>query len=392
MKTLNFLSLIILSIMISACSSHSKTKKESHPKPVSNQVLFIEASNDREILVRATGIGSSVEAAKQDAKKAAVWYVLYSGEYPLLTTSQAKERFEKSPQFWHQIQPYLRYVSDIKGKKQQGKQRLIDLMVRVDRQALSKYLQQQKIIDPIQNLPLPSVVIVSSSNVLQQRVNQSFQKAGYLVVSDSLQQTQQQLISDIATLEGIIDPEYQKGMASGADVVVKAQMSQSQATVSGVQLSSVSVSIEVIDSVTSQTLASGVGNSQSRAETRNILIQEAANDALFKINSQLKLRWQQQKQQGQIFKVILLTDNLTESIDFAFLDSLAQLPFEKRKRIGSGSQIVSYWLWSKQYSSSFELYRDLKSGYKGEGLLSRQLEKGRFLILKVDMDTEMVVE
>jgi len=63
--------------------------------PKSREAVFVDAYSPTEVIVKAKGIGKDVNAAENDAKKAAVYFLLYNATDPVLQTQAEKKSFCK---------------------------------------------------------------------------------------------------------------------------------------------------------------------------------------------------------------------------------------------------------------------------------------------------------
>lgn len=397
----NFLKTVsVLGIVMGLVACQSNPKKASAPVygPVSHQASFIEASNNKEVLVRATGQGNSVTDAVTDAKKSAIWFVLFAGETPLITDDNAKKLFEsKQAEFWNYSDTTLRHVSGIKAKRQQGDTLFVDVVIKVDRSELQNYLVKNKIIEDTVALnnqfDYPSISIQSNSPILSESIASGLQQSGFNLVSAASDKKQIAAINQMSELEGIADPEFNIALAMGADVVIKSHSTVSENSVYGVTTRKANVALSAYDSVTQQILASATGYSADRKDSSAVVVKEAANDAVLKLRSGLEAAWAKQNNQGKIFKIVLMSDNvLNETNDLAFFSAIKSVKQVKIKRLMAGSQMVSYWLWSKDYQQAFDLYRDIKSSFHGAGRLNKSLENGRLLMLKLEDEGEMTLQ
>lgn len=357
-------------------------------EPHSFEAQFIEASSTSEVLIRATGKANNVGDAIADAKKTAIWFVLFGGESPLVGAA-GKARFNGiASDFWANSGAWVRYTSDIKGKRQEGSFTLVDVVVKVDREGIRQSLVTAGVLEDSaqvnEALNLPSIIIQSNSEVLSLTVASALRKSDFNLLSEEANAKQHGILSQLTALEGIADPAYEAAMAAGADVYVKAKVSIEAGNVAGIRTQKASVALSAYDTATSQLLASATGYSAERRADQSALTEEAAQDAALLLRSTLVQAWAKALNDGKIFKVFLKSEErLTEEHEAAFIDALKGLKQPKIKRQASGDHIISYWVWSKTYSDAYELYSSLKGAYSGPGKFSKTMENGRLLVINV---------
>ena len=356
--------------------------------PSSFEAQLIEASSSTEVLIRATGKGRDVAEAIEDAKKAAVWFVVFGGESPLVETKNKAKFDEKQKEFWRNSGTYIRYASDIKGKRQVGSSTLVDLVIKVDRDGIKNTLVSYGLVaDSAQvndQLGLPSIVIQTNSKTLTSVLSSALRKSDFNLLSEEAGAKQQGLMKQLTALEGVVDPAFELAVATGADVYVKAQVDIQENAVAGVRVRKASVTLSAYDTATTQELASATGYSADRMTGPNEVTEEAAQDAAMKLRANLVQAWDKAMSAGKIYKIYLKSDvALTEDQEDAFVATLKSLKQPKMKRDKAGANIISYWLWSKSYADAYELYSDLKTAYSGPGKLSKTMESGRLLVVTV---------
>ena len=78
--------LILSTVFLCTGNLFAKKKCESNknPTPAIYEASFVESSGTSEVMVKASGVGCSMDEAAKEAKKTAVWFVLESGEQPIL--------------------------------------------------------------------------------------------------------------------------------------------------------------------------------------------------------------------------------------------------------------------------------------------------------------------
>jgi len=138
-------SVFILFLFISCAKKPECVPNRSH-LPLSKQATFVESSSTVEVVIKATGKGCGVESAIEDAKKAALWYVLFAGDRPLLKTEEEREEFERVEKLiFSRVDDYIRWQSDIRNKRTEGVYTLVTLLFKIDRGLLESDLKRREV-------------------------------------------------------------------------------------------------------------------------------------------------------------------------------------------------------------------------------------------------------
>eukprot|EP01047_Picozoa_sp_COSAG01_P078639 COSAG01_NODE_14608_length_1433_cov_1.574963_2_plen_161_part_01 len=136
--------------------------------PVSRQASIIDASSAREVTLEATGVYHSdkkwgwskrkevrkrgVSEAIKDAKKSALYYLLFNGTDPLLESPDSISKFKAiQDQFFadDQISQWISYEDELPQKTvkiKNGEAIKVTLKLRLNRERLRQYLEEKSII------------------------------------------------------------------------------------------------------------------------------------------------------------------------------------------------------------------------------------------------------
>ncbi|WP_297445682.1 hypothetical protein, partial [Desulfurobacterium sp.] len=74
--------LLLVGLLLStSCASTGKQlcRMSNTVEPLSREAQFVESSSTAEYIILATGKGCTVDQARNDARKAAIWFVLFGG-------------------------------------------------------------------------------------------------------------------------------------------------------------------------------------------------------------------------------------------------------------------------------------------------------------------------
>ena len=86
--------ILILSFIIGCGANSPQPKIKLNGEPNSHQATFVESSSSSLTMVRATGKNATLASAKDDSARAALWFVLQSGNNKLLQTKAEKNKFK----------------------------------------------------------------------------------------------------------------------------------------------------------------------------------------------------------------------------------------------------------------------------------------------------------
>ncbi|MFN3394185.1 MAG: hypothetical protein ACK424_06485, partial [Candidatus Thermochlorobacter sp.] len=113
--------------------------------PKSQEATFVESYSPTEVTLKAKGIGFNVDEAERDARKCAVYFLLYSANDAILQTPAEKEAFKAIEQEFFtdaNINNYITFMSNSilsKVKLQDGSVK-VEKLIRVNREKLKEDL------------------------------------------------------------------------------------------------------------------------------------------------------------------------------------------------------------------------------------------------------------
>ena len=228
--------------------------------PTSREATFIEANGSAEVLVRAKGIGGvkgfwgfdeekSLKKAEMDARKAAVYFVLYGGAGldGLLRSDDDKRKFSTiENEFFDDanIQKFISWEAstfDSRVKMAGGEKLKIEKQMRVNRKAISDQLVARHIIASLEDLSeevgLPTLMalpeVKPGQNPLEQLKSDSLLQQGASVIESYLtakkynvvapeqaEQIFQQQKAQLALKGADEDLSYAIALSVGSDIYV----------------------------------------------------------------------------------------------------------------------------------------------------------------------------
>lgn len=377
--------------------------------PKSHQATLIESQSSAEVLVRATGIGADVNAAMNDSKMAALWFVLYGGNNPMLQTMKEKEIFTLyNDETFKNIDKYIAYESAPKSKKRIGGALYIDRIFRINTQMLRADLISKNIIQSAQTLSddlgsvtiavLPKEKSLWSDTQYQAAVDvvsEYLQDRNFEVIVVKASQKSKKIIQKAAALSGVVDPMYALAMQTGADIYISINLDKSSRVVAGQEVKKASVTMSAYYTATAKQVGASTGYSPERlVSSYTSITQEATNDAAEKVLSQIVKSWKQEQKRGKYYKVVVTTtDALGASVDRPIYKALKS-SCTRVKRNGASATMFDYTLQCQGVDDTMALLDKIENAYGGAGKIFRSMDSGNLLVLKVanSADEEIEIE
>ncbi|MBL7190904.1 hypothetical protein ISS30_04350 [bacterium] len=407
--------------------------------PRSREAVLIESTSPAEVMVRAKGIGywekeSSkkkdrenflLEEAEDDARKAAVYFILYGGADPLLTTESEKSAFAKIEEEFFQIDNIRKYIvwegTDFlsRTKREIRKDKEYELYIekafKINKQDIQQYLINRGVLtakaDIIQALGMPVIMVIPAvkkgENPIQTlqtnpnlshaaKVIESFLTARrYEVVVPEQQVDISQLAAAQQSLKNIEeDYSYQLALSIGCDVYITFE----------VQLEDVKygtkkaiVNVRAYETTTARLLGTETGYSPAAPSPGQVLIEQAVNDAADKVLSRVMAYWKDDLTSGIQYKIIInispdYNEDQAEEISFIFADLLTEIAKNKKfKENIVTDQTLDYLVWCdpEKYSRSTNLYRRMKEKFSEEftdGTLKKVNINRKLILLRIEAE------
>lgn len=390
-----FLSAVLVFSVVFLFSStvlaKKKCKSEKKETPAIYEATFVESSGPAEVMVKANGIGCSVEEALKEAKKTAVWFVLESGDQPILKSDAEKTKaYGFEIKMYQNPDKYIRWTSDIKSKSKSGEKTKVTYLFRIDTAMIKQELAAAGVIATMEEIGeeigLPSISVFADKGG-------DFAKTAVAVIQEYFQDNElevfkaaqgaavDKIVSKISMLEGAeTDPMHDMALTLGTDIYAKVSFSESHGSIG----SKASVTLEVFETASGKLLASTTGYSAERRVTdKNAVIQEAVNDASSKVLSQIKKEWMKMAKGGKPFKITLLSSSSDgAAADEAVYGALKKLTKKPIKRAAGGKSTFTYIAYVRNVANAYELFQAVKKSYNGPAQLEKVSDSGSFLVLK----------
>ena len=403
--------------------------------PVSKQATLIESVSSSEVMIEATGIYNGVgrkdkhkkkdvekngmARATLDAKKSAVYFVLFGGTDPLLSSTQEQQIFGSHEAFFFNndnVSNYITYedVQVIKKVKIDGGKGLkLVKRFKVNKELLTKDLEARNIIaaraDLAEIIGNPFIMVLPAVEKGQSpidllRTNPEVKHAAAVIESyltarqyDVIVPEQQQSMEALNEAQMDLgdreeDYAYQLALSIGSDIYINYSGAIEDA---GFGTKKYAVSARAYETTTSRLLGTETGYSQGRKGEIMVSIEEAMNDAIDKVLSRITNYWKKDVEKGIQYKLVfnLSTDfdeDQIEEIQFAIMDAIEEMSKQSKENIVT-DQTVDYLIWCdpEKYDKSSKVYRYVKKYFKKEeteGTLRKVNVNRKMILLKVDYE------
>ncbi len=400
---------------------------EASNLPRACQATLLESTSPTAVMVRATGIGIGKKghkpkaaeldkSANLDARKTAVWFVLLGGTDPLLQTAEEKQAFEKIQENFYRednIRKFIAWEADYYDKRikiDNGTGLKIEKTFKINKSLLQETLMQQSVLVKstaiVETLGLPTIMVIPEApkeiaplellrtdpNIKKgAEVIESYLTARkYTAVVPEQQQVLQELISTQYALSSTEeDYGYLLALSIGSDVYITYNITIESRNVGSSTVKKGIVGCRAFETTTGRLLGTETGYSPERAAPDAVLIEEAMNDAADKVLSRISAYWKADTQQGIQYKLIVSVSNAydtdeAEEIIFQLNDILKGMSnVLKENAVSDYSYDVLMWVGSNRYASASDIYRAIKSLYKGNGSVKRTSISRKLILLTI---------
>jgi hypothetical protein len=419
-------------LLIALLLSSSLTLPLSATLPISKQATIIDASSASEISLSATGIYTStkrfrakkeirtvgVEKASKDARKAAVYFLLYSGTDPILSTEQEKQAFASiEPSFYKDdnINNFITFEASSPTKKvslKAGKGIKITTIIKINKELLIQFLEKKSILQSKKalsnTLGNPNIMVVPQSplgvsaiDFLQENDNARF--ASGVILSylsskmyDVILPDQQNFLNTLNNSQlNIADREedmaYQLALSVGSDIYIDYAISQSAAAY---ETTKYAVIVRAFETTTGRLLGTETGHSEARKGEDQVSIEEALLAAMNNVLARVTNYWKQDIENGIQYKLIvnIQTDNFThhelEDIQDGFFKAIDMVATKTKENIVT-NRTIDYTIWCDptDYKTTRILWQKLRENFSNnvpDASLSSINQNRKLLLLKID--------
>lgn len=374
--------------------------------PESRQATFVEAVTADEVLIKAKGIGGksglfgfkeeeSIKLAEIDARKSAVYLVVYGGAGldGIIRSDEDKRKFGPVEQELFAeatIQKFIAWEAnafDSRVKLAGGEKIRIEKQFRINRAAIMQYLIDRRVIakleDVTEEVGLPTLMALpevkpgqnpltelQSNAVLKQgaSVIESFltQKKYNVVAPEQAQQIYDQQKAQLSIKGHEEDLSYMIALSVGSDIYVSYTVTVDTRKVGSTDVRKASVSVRAYETTTARLLGAETGYSEESAAPAAALVEAAVTNALNNVITRLNSYWQDDLKNGAQYKIIFtITGQFDEETKYDIADAatktLKKVAGRTKENIVADNTLdYLAWIQDKDLQSPSALFRELR--------------------------------
>ncbi len=396
--------------------------------PRSRIATQLESTSPSEVMIRATGFGIDKKhwkpkaktldkSANNDAKKTAVWFVLFGGSDPLLQTDNEKQAFEKIQEDFFKMDNVRQYISweadyyDKRLKVDGGKMLKVEKTFKINKSLLEAELVKRSIITKSasisESVGMPTIMVIPETTgdiaplellktdpdiKKSAEVIESYLTAKkYTVIVPEQQQVLQELTATQYALGGAAeDYSYLLALSIGSDVYISYNISVESRNIGSSLVKKAIVGCRAYETTTGRLLGTETGYSHERVAPNPVLIEEAMNDAINNVLSRITNYWKSDIKQGIQYKIIVSVGSSfdadqAEEIIFSLSDVFKDIASTlKENTIADYTYDVLLWVKPEQYSTATDIYRAIKRSYRGSGMVKRISISRKLILLSIE--------
>ena len=387
---------ILLLFLVSGCGTKVPEPILKHNgEPNSYKAKFIKADDTFSKSIRATGENTTKKSAKEDSKKAAIWFVLFSGNDPLIKTIDEKKRFKKfAKEFYLNSNKYILDQSEILTQVRDGNNILIDVEYKVNTKLLKDDLVEKEVIknsvNAIELFGMPTVGLYMANSVNQNvaQVNISLEHISQLltnIFSNKIYKNYKgnKVVNNLLKLQNINDPLMASAISHGDDIYITSEVTKKEIEGKPKQFR---IKLSAFYAATFKEIASI--SATSKIDTDNKVksdkehIIQAATIAIKKLEPIINKKWREDILIGKKYRVLLITDTkFKKSIDLEFYKTTKEIC--DTKRVFSSQTTFDHIMTCKNIRNSTDLLLELQQVYFDDGKLTRVSDNGSTLILQL---------
>jgi hypothetical protein len=357
--------------------------------PTSHEVTFVEANGSAEVLVKAKGVGGvkgfwgfdeeqSVKKAEMDARKAAVYFVLYGGAGldGLLRSDDDKRKFSAIENDFFDDANVQKLISweastfESRIKLAGGEKVKIEKQMRVNRKGMSDQLVARRIVASVEDITeevgLPTIMalpaVKQGQNPLDELKSNAVLKQGastiesyltakkYSVIApDQAEQIFQQQKAQMSLKGHEEDLSYSIALSVGSDVYITYTITVDTRKVGSTDVRKASVSVRAFETTTARLLGTETGYSEESAAPATALVEAAVANALNNVISRINSYWQDDMKNGLQYKVIVnITGKFDEDTKYDLEDAVQKTLKKlcsKTKQNVTSDKTIDYLVW-----------------------------------------------
>ncbi len=408
MKQIVTIHLMLLFCLTSYAGSKASDGADGN-LPVARQARIKEVVSPNEIDLYAVGIAGGsksrrLENAKQDAYKSAVYYLLYSGSDPILSTEMERLKFQPNEQGFFERENIAKYVvyesPDLIQRLEidQRKRLKIEKVIRINIKRLKDDLIAVGVLEPtsyiVEELGYPSIMVLPDgdlgSSAVDSTDSDSQMKHGASVIESFLTarhfdvtvpEQSIKIASDI--YESNDDQQHTEALSYGSDVYIVFSQTIDQRPLAGRIVSKASVAVRAYETSTARLLGTETGYSKERPDPETVVIEEAVKDAIDKVLSRIESYWKEDRKRGIQYKLMItIGGQFSNAQQLRFTNTIAEFldgSCNHIKENAISDKVLDFIVWAKpeQYENSRKLSNALivwmKDSFPAGELVSVQI-------------------
>lgn len=374
--------------------------------PSSRQATFVEAVTANEVLIKAKGVGGasgffgfkeeeSVKLAEIDARRSAVYFVLYGGAGldGLVKSDEEKRKFSSLEQEFFaesNVQKYIAWEAnnfDSRVKLAGGEKIRVEKQFRINRAAMMQYLVDRRVIEKLEDiteeLGLPTLMalpeVKPGMNPMEELRSNATLKQGASVIESYLTQKKYNVIApeqaaqiyeqqkaQLSIKGHEEDLSYMIALSVGSDIYVSYTITVDTRKVGTTDVRKASVSVRAYETTTARLLGVETGYSEESAAPAAALVEAAVTNALNNVISRINSYWQEDLKNGVQYKIIFsITGEFDEDTKYDIADAAAKTLKKiagRTKENVVSENTIDYlaWIQDKDLQSPSSLFRELR--------------------------------
>ncbi len=396
---------------------------------VSKEATLVEVVSSSEVLVEAVGVYESTEKSRRkrkkdtkrygkekaidNAKRAAVYYLLYNGTDPLLSDADSIKRFKAienevfSDDFIDEVIMYVDPKPNRVISLNDGEGVKVFNNIKINFAFLREMLEDNLVIysyqELVEEIGFPQIMVLPSSEEGKSSIdvlksNKLSQHAAGAIESyltskryEVIIPTQLENLNDITKSIALLDkskqdPIYQLALRIGSDIYLEYSV---VATKGAYETDKVAVTLRAYETTTGRLLGTETGYSKPRVGEEFVSIEEALLGALNNVTHRIMKYWEEDLYKGVQYKVILqvtkdgLSDEKLEDIQNDMFDAFEEVALLVKENTVTNKTIdVNLWCNHEKITNSRNLYKQLKSYFseKQNTLKLKQVNRNRKLL------------
>ena len=406
--------------------------------PKSNQAKLIESISPTEVMIEATGefvsekegggtFGDNnaqkqvdkvgIKRATDDAKKAAIYFLLYNSTDKILGSAKERDSFSSIEEEFFQLDNIEMFITFEEQKVRNstkinnGEGIKVTKRFKVNKERLKESLAEKGIIaatkDVTSQLGNPFVAVLPSvedgENPIKVLKENQIVKQGvasiesYLTARqyDVVVPEQQDQLNKLGSAQNMAagnqeDISYQLALSIGSDIYITFSGSLEDA---GYGTQKIAAQVRAFETTTGRLLGSETGYSQGRSGEVSVSVEEAINDAIDKVLNRVNNYWVDDLSRGIQYKVLFnispdFDEYDAEDITFALLDAIDEVAKDSKQNVFT-NQTVDMLIWcdAEEYEQSIRVYQGLRRAFRYSGArLSRNNINRKMLMLDISME------